>query len=150
MIFLFILNIYIANHVISQIVTNIQALDLAILAKLLKQIFIEIIKMILKLVRVKRLRLMLRLIRLRDDVEIHVRPLVHVGEDEGGGDGRLGVKARTTVAVSAGSDLEVEWAVHSVFLCSEDRCQVLRHRTLSLSLLFLSLLVKIRVWLYER
>ena len=46
----------------------------------------------------------------------HVGALVHVGEEDGGDDAGLGVEAEAAVAVAAGSDLEVELAVHSVLL----------------------------------
>lgn len=57
----------------------------------------------------------------------HVGALVHVGEEDGGADGGLGVEAGAAIAVPAGADLEVEGAVHPVLLGPEDGRQVLRH-----------------------
>lgn len=57
----------------------------------------------------------------------HVGTLVHVGEEDGGADGGLGVEPRAAIAMPASSDLEVEGAVHSVLLGPENRRQVLRH-----------------------
>ena len=56
-----------------------------------------------------------------------VRALVHVGEEEGGADRGAIVDARTTVTMAAGTDLEVEGAVHAVLLCPEDGRKMLRH-----------------------
>jgi hypothetical protein len=76
----------------------------------------------------------------------HVGALVHVGEEEGGADARLGVQARAAVAVPARPNLEVERAVHPVLLRPEYRSQVLRH---SYSL-FLWASASIWVWLVAR
>lgn len=120
-------------HVISQIVTNIQALNLAVFTELLEQILVKILEVILNLVRVERLRLrLLRLFGLRliwGDVEIdvHVGSLVHVGEKDGWADGGFGVESGTTVSMPASSDLEVERTVHSVLLSPKYGCQMLRH-----------------------
>ena len=116
------LNIHIPNHVVSQIVTDIQALDLPILAQLLKQILIEILEVVLDLARVEGLAL-----RVDAGVGEHIGALVHVGEEESWADAGLGVKARAAVAVTARADLEVEGAVHAVLLRPEYRSQVLRH-----------------------
>lgn len=50
----------------------------------------------------------------------HVGSLVHVGEEEGWGDGGTVVDAGATVAVTARAHLEVEWAVYSVLLGAVD------------------------------
>lgn len=68
----------------------------------------------------------LALIRVNDRGD-HIRPLVHVREKQSRANGRLSVESGATVTVPASSDLEVEGAVHPVFLCSEYRCQMLRH-----------------------
>jgi hypothetical protein len=57
-----------------------------------------------------------------------VRPLVHVGEEEGGADSGAIVEAGAAISMAASPDLEVEGAVHSVFLGTKDGSQVLRHR----------------------
>lgn len=62
-----------------------------------------------------------------------VRPLVHVREEEGGADSGTIVEARAAISMAASPDLEVEGAVHSVFLGTKDGSQVLRHRYGSLA-----------------
>lgn len=57
----------------------------------------------------------------------HVGALVHVGEEESGGNRGAIVEARAAVAVAAGADLEIEGAIDSVLLGTEDGGQVLRH-----------------------
>lgn len=57
LLFLTKLNINITNHVISQIVTNIQALNLSILVQFFKQVFIKILKMFLDFARINRIAL---------------------------------------------------------------------------------------------
>lgn len=42
----------------------------------------------------------------------HVGAVVHVGEEECGGNGGVVVEARATIAVAANADLEVEGAVN--------------------------------------
>lgn len=73
---------------VGEIITDIQALDVTILAELLKQVFIEILEVVLDLARVQGLGLGLRV----DTRSEHVGPLVHVGEEEGRADGGLGVE----------------------------------------------------------
>lgn len=73
MLFLPKLNIHITNHVVSQIVADIQALKFTILAQFLKEIFIEVLEVILDLTGIDGLAL---------DVDAggdHIRSLVHVG-----------------------------------------------------------------------
>lgn len=66
------LNIHITNHVVSQIVTDVQALDFTVLAELLKQILVKILEVVLDLAGVERLALRV------DAGSDHVRALVHV------------------------------------------------------------------------
>lgn len=99
---------------ISEVITNIEAFNITILRQLFKQILIEFFKVVLDPARVDGLAV---------DVDAgsdHVRALVHVGEENGGADAGFGVEPGATIAMSACSDLEVEWAIHSVFLCAED------------------------------
>lgn len=110
-----ILNIDIAHHVVSQVVTYIQRLNFSIFAELLKQIFVEILKMFLNFARINRISLS---IDARSD---HIRTLIHVGEQKSRTDARFCVKSGATIAMSACSDLEVERTIHSVFLCTENR-----------------------------
>lgn len=57
----------------------------------------------------------------------HVRPLVHVGQEQGRADCGPVVQSRAPVAVTTRADLEIEGAVDAVLLRSEYRSQVLRH-----------------------
>lgn len=86
MLFLPELNINITNHVISQIVTNIQAFNLSIFAQLLKKILIKILEVLLDLAGVHRLAL-----RVKSGGDSVVKALVHVREEEGGADAGLRV-----------------------------------------------------------
>jgi len=69
------LNVNITHHVVSQVVTNVQAFYLSIFVQLLKQVFIEILKVGLDFAGVNGLALR---IDARGD---HIGALVHVGED---------------------------------------------------------------------
>lgn len=108
LIIFFKLNIDIANHVVSKVITNIEAFNLAKLAEFLKEILEEILKVVLDLARVQRLAVCV------DAWGDNVRSLVHVGEDEGRGDGGTVVETRATVTVTASSNLDVEGTVYSV------------------------------------
>lgn len=105
------------DHVIGEIVANIEALNGAILAELFEEIFIEVVEVILYLVGVEGLGL--GLIRVSDDVHVHVGPLIHVGENEGWAYSGLCVEPRTPVTVPASADLEVERTVNPVLLRPE-------------------------------
>jgi len=65
---------------IGEIIADIQALNRAILAELLEEIFVKVVEVILDLVGVERLGL--GLIGVGDDVHIHVGPLVHVRQNQ--------------------------------------------------------------------
>ena len=106
---------------VGKVVTDIEAFNLAVLGELLKEIFIELLEVGLNGARVDGLALSV------DARRDHVRALVHVGEEKGRAYAGLRVEPRAPVAVSARSDLEVERAVHSVFLRPKYRRQVLRH-----------------------
>lgn len=119
--FFFELNVDVSNHVVGKIVANVEALDLPKLAQLLEDILVEILEMFLDLSRVDWLPLRVY------SWGNHVRPLVHVGEEERRRDRGPIMEPRAPVTVPASPDLEVEGAVHAVLLCPEDRGQVLRH-----------------------
>lgn len=121
MLFLSKLSINIPNHMVSKVVTDIQALKFTILAQFLEKILIKILKVLLHLARIERVTLG---VNAGGD---HIGTLVHVGEKERRADAGLGVEARTPVTVPARTDLEVEWTVHPIFLRSENGRQVLRH-----------------------
>lgn len=107
------LNIHVTDHVIGQIVTDVQALNLAVLAQFLEQILVKILEVILDLAGVKGLAL-----RVNAGSD-HVGALVHVGEEECGADAGLRVKPRASIAVPARADLKIERTVYSVLFGSE-------------------------------
>lgn len=107
-------NIDVANHVVGEVVADVEALHLAELVELLEYVLVEILEVGLDLARVQGLPLGV------DTGGDHVGSLVHVGEEEGWGDCGTVVETRATVSVTARADLEVERAVHSVLFGSED------------------------------
>lgn len=115
------LNIHIADHVVGEVVTHVEALDLAVLAEFLKDVLVEILEVGLDLLRVDGVALS---INSRGD---HVRTQVHVGEQQRRRDRRLVVQAGASVAMAARADLEVEGAVHAVLLRAKDGSEVLGH-----------------------
>lgn len=114
MVLLLELDIDVANHMVGEVVADVEALDLAELAKLLEDVLVEVLEMVLNLAGIDGLPLGI------DAGGDHVGALVHVGEEEGGGDGGSVVEAGAAVPVAASSDLEVERAVHPVLLGAED------------------------------
>lgn len=115
------LDVDVADHVVREVVANVEALDLAELAELLEDVLVEVLEVLLDLARVDRLALGVH------SGGDHVRPLVHVGEKQRRRDRRSVMEAGAPVAVAARADLEVEGAVDAVLLGAEDRSQVLRH-----------------------
>lgn len=115
------LDVDVADHVVGQVVADVEALDLAELAELLKDILVEVLEVLLDFARVDRLALGV------DSGGDHVRPLVHVRQEQRRRDRRPVVEAGATVTVAASPDLEVEGAIYAVLLGAEDRSQVLRH-----------------------
>jgi len=57
----------------------------------------------------------------------HVRPLIHVGEQQSGTDSGSVVHARTSITMSACTNLEVERTVHPILFGTKYRSQMLRH-----------------------
>lgn len=100
-------------HVVGEVVTDIEAFDVTILGEFIEEVFIEFFEVVLNLARVDGVPLW---VHAGGD---HVGSLVHVGEQDGWADAGFRVEPRASIAVSACSDFEVEWAIHSVFLCSE-------------------------------
>ena len=115
------LDVNVADHVVGEVVADVEGLDLAELGELLEDVLVEVLEVLLDLAGVKGLP------RWVDAGGDHVGAQVHVGEEEGRGDGGAVVQAGAAVPVTARPDLEVEWAVHAVLLGPEDRCQVLCH-----------------------
>lgn len=115
------LHVHVPDHVVGEVVADVEALDLAVLAQLLKDVLVEVLEVLLDPVRVDGVALR---VHARGD---HVRALVHVAEQQRRRDGRLVVQAGAPVAVPARADLEVEGAVHAVLLRAKDGSQVLSH-----------------------
>lgn len=115
------LDVDVADHVVGEIVADIEALDLTELCELREDVLVEVLEVLLDLARVQGLPL--RIHAGRD----HVGALVHVRQQQRGRDAWPVVQPRAPVAVAAGADLEVEGTVDAVLLRPEDRCQMLRH-----------------------
>lgn len=115
------LNINITDHVIGQVITNIETLDLAELAELFKDILVEVLKVFLNLPGINRLALSVY------TWSNHVGTLIHVGEEKRWGDRGAIVEARASISVTTSTDLEIERTVHAVLFGAEDGSQVLRH-----------------------
>lgn len=115
------LDVDVADHVVGEIVADIEALDLTELCELREYVLIEVLEVLLDLARVQGLPL--RIHAWRD----HVRALVHVRQQQRRRDARPVVQPGAPVAVPARADLEVERTVDAVLLRPEDRCEMLRH-----------------------
>lgn len=74
MVFLLELSVDVADHVVSEVVTDVEILDLAKFVQLLKDILVEIFEMFLDLLRIDRLTLSV------DPWGYYVRTVVHVRE----------------------------------------------------------------------
>ena len=71
------LHIDVADHVIGEIIADVEALDVAVLIEFFKQVLVEILEVVLDLARVKGLGLGLGV----NGGSQHVRSLVHVGKE---------------------------------------------------------------------
>ena len=121
LLFLLEVDIDIAHHVISQIVTDIEAFNLPKLGELLEYVLIEIFKMFLDFFRVDWLALA---VYAGGD---HVRSLVHIGEQKSGGYGGTVVESGTSVSMATSTNLEVEWTIHTILFRTKYGSQVLSH-----------------------
>ena len=106
---------------VGEVVADVEALDVAVLAKLVEEVLVELLEVVLNLPGVDGLALGVHA------GGYHVGPLVHVGEQQRRANAGLRVEPGAPVTVPARPDLEVERAVHPVLLRPEYRCQVLRH-----------------------
>lgn len=70
------LNIHVSNHVVGEVVTNVEALDLTKLAQLLEDVLVEVLEVLLDLAGIDGLALGIH------SGSDHVRALVHVGKEE--------------------------------------------------------------------
>lgn len=110
------LNIHIPHHMVGEVVTDIKAFDISILGELIKEVFIELLEVVLDLARVYGLPVGI------NARCYHVGPLVHVRKKNCWAYAGLCVETRAPIAVPARADLEVERAIHPVFLRPENRC----------------------------
>ncbi|MED6192819.1 hypothetical protein PIB30_013710 [Stylosanthes scabra] len=122
------LDVDVSDHVVSEIVADVKALDVAELGELLEDVLVEIFEVLLDLARVERLAVRV------DAGGNHIGALVHIGQKERRGDRRAVMETGAAVAVAARPDLEVERAVNAVLLCAENGCKVLRHDVILLPL----------------
>mmetsp|Transcript_10044 Transcript_10044/g.16023 ORF Transcript_10044/g.16023 Transcript_10044/m.16023 type:complete len:212 (-) Transcript_10044:21-656(-) len=120
--FVVVLDVDVAYHVVAKVVHNHQILDLAVVCQLKKHLDVKGLQVLLSSVvhvivpwfvicQCKRLR----------GVGIHVRQKQSLTHS------RPVVKAIALIAISAGSNLEVEWAIDSVLLCPKDPRKLLGH-----------------------
>lgn len=108
------LDIDIADHVVSEIITYVEGLDFTKFTEFLEDVLVKILEMLLYLSWVNWLSLGIYA------WGNHIRTLVHVGKDQRGGYSGSVMEAGAAVSVTTCADLEVERAVHAVFLRPED------------------------------
>lgn len=101
---------------VGEVVTDIKAFDISILGELIKEVFIELLEMVVDLARVYGLPVGI------NARCYHVGPLVHVRKKNCWAYAGLCVETRAPITVPARADLEVERAIHPVFLRPENRC----------------------------
>lgn len=57
----------------------------------------------------------------------HVRPLIHVGQQQSGTDSGPVVQSGAAIPVPARANLEIKWTVDAILLCPEDGGEMLCH-----------------------
>merc|ERR1719409_2555952 len=110
----------VADHVVAEVLADVELLDLAVAGELVVDLLVELVELLLDLLRVE----LRRVAAGRRDLRRRV--LVHVLHDHRLREGRLVVLARAPVAVAARADLEVERAVHLVLLRAVDAREMRR------------------------
>lgn len=115
------LDVDVADHVVGEVVADIEGFDLPEFGKLFEDVFEEVLEVLLDLAWVDGVALWVHA------WSYHVGTLVHVGEKECRGDGWAVVETRAPVAVTTRADFEVEWAVHAVLFGTENGSKVLCH-----------------------
>merc|ERR1719409_2218181 len=110
----------VADHVVAQVLADVELLDLAVAGELVVDLLVELVELLLDLLRVELRRVPAR------GGDLRRRVLVHVLHDHRLREGRLVVLARAPVAVAARADLEVERAVHLVLLGAVDAGEMRR------------------------
>mmetsp|Transcript_56253 Transcript_56253/g.105463 ORF Transcript_56253/g.105463 Transcript_56253/m.105463 type:complete len:301 (+) Transcript_56253:41-943(+) len=120
--FVVVLHIDIADHVVAQIIHHDQVLNLAVVCQLQEHLHVEGLQ-----------------VRLRPVIHVVIPGLIvgqgqalrsvgiHMGEQQGLTHRRPVVKSIALVTISTGPDLEVERTVHAILLSSENPRQLLRH-----------------------
>lgn len=111
-----------ADHMVGQVVTDVQILDLAMLGKLFEDILIELFEMLLALARINGHG---QAVGPGRGVERGI--LVHVLHQQCWTDGGSVMQAGAAITMSASPNLEVEGAVHTILLCAKDGSQMLGH-----------------------
>ena len=104
------LDIHIAYHVVSKVITDIEGLNLTKLAQLLIDILIEILKVLLHLFRINRLALSI------DSWCDHIRALIHVSKHNCRRHSWPVVQTGATIPMTASPNLEVKGAVNPILL----------------------------------
>jgi len=115
---IFELDVDIAHHVVAQVLAHVALFNLAMLGELLVDLLVEFVKVFLDLFTVKAVWITSRSRHCGSGVH------PHVFDNQGLGEWGLVVLARAPVTVPAGADLEVEGAVHAIFLGAVDTSQV--------------------------
>mmetsp|Transcript_44919 Transcript_44919/g.128878 ORF Transcript_44919/g.128878 Transcript_44919/m.128878 type:complete len:215 (+) Transcript_44919:486-1130(+) len=117
-----VLHVHVTNHVVAQVVHHDQILNLTVVCELKENLDVEGLQVLLStVIHVVVPRLVVRQGQRLRGVGVHVR------QEERLTHGWPVVQTIALVAIPAGADLEVERAIHSVFLCAEDTGQLLSH-----------------------
>mmetsp|Transcript_70691 Transcript_70691/g.182260 ORF Transcript_70691/g.182260 Transcript_70691/m.182260 type:complete len:214 (+) Transcript_70691:625-1266(+) len=120
--FVVVLHIHIADHVVAEIVHHDQILNLSVVGQLKEHLNVEGLKVLLRtVVHVIIPRLV---VRQRQGLR---RVRVHVGQQESLTHRRPIVQSVALVAIAACPDLEVERAIDAVLLSPEDARKLLSH-----------------------
>mmetsp|Transcript_25543 Transcript_25543/g.67750 ORF Transcript_25543/g.67750 Transcript_25543/m.67750 type:complete len:215 (+) Transcript_25543:487-1131(+) len=117
-----VLDVHVPDHVVAQVVDDDQILNLTVVCELKENLDVEGLQVLLStVIHVVVPRLVVRQGQRLRGVGVHVR------QEERLTHGWPVVQTIALVAIPAGADLEVERAIHSVFLCAEDTGQLLSH-----------------------
>lgn len=114
-VFVFEPRVDVADQVVVVVVADDELLELAVLAHLAPDVFVEGVEVVLQLGRVHAV------------LGVEGGVLVEVGHEDGLRVGGLDVFAGAAIAVAAGADLIVEGAVDFILLCSEDGGEEVSH-----------------------
>lgn len=118
------LHVHISDHMISEVVANIEILNFSILAELFEDILIEILEVLLQLARIRLLDISMLIYAA---VKASVRRLIHIRQQQSLTSGRPVVKPRAAVAMATNANLKVKRTIDTILLCPENGRQMLRH-----------------------